>query len=409
MELTNLKNRIKKITWYNLTNSLESILSETIEELDRVNMDMLLVESVEALTPYLSGDEYILPTNKLVIINKNVDLGDKAVRITTGTVLRGFATGTLISTNTNGVVRATNIDSPVIIREMNVVAPLGECFKLEGTLDHQLNMFFVGMLGAKAGTIKGFNVQSAKQCYINSADGLTFDGVTRKIFVADSPFYGITSGNSAMTFASTLESDVADIVTSFFKFDNATGITAEAGYTIGEGKVRGSLVVGTGVVPLVGLVPSDINWTMTDNSGIADSRIVGGLYLDTSAETTITTINTPVKVAGTTLGLALNERLVATTNRLTYTGLIPTIGLFTGSFAVSTGNNTNLTFYLAKNGVVLPESAGQVRVGTGGDERNGTISCLVDMVTDDYVEIWVENNDGTSNLTCLALSLNGMG
>lgn len=368
-------------------------------------LNRLLVESLGDLEPFLSGDEYILPTG-LVILNGTIDLGTRALRVSTGTILRGLANATIISTNTNGVVRATNIGSAVILREFNVVCPTGTCFVLTGTIDHQLNMFFVGMFGAKAAIITGFDVQGIKGCYIQCADGITLKGTTNKPFIAESPFYGITG--SAITLASDLVANVADIVTTFFKYNaGGIGITAEVGYTVLEGKIRGSLIDGT-AIPLVGLSPSDENWTMTDNTGIADSRIVGGFYLDTAVETVITTINTPVKVAGTTIGLALNERLVATTNRLTYTGLQPTIATLTGSFAVDSGNNVNLSFYIAKNGVILPESRSMVRVGSGTDERSGVITSLVDLLPNDYVEIWVENNSGTDNLTCLSLNLNGI-
>jgi hypothetical protein len=367
----------------------------------------LTIRKISDLTPYLVGDEYILPAG-LIILANTLNLVDKAIRLSSNTILRGLTNATLISSAPNGVVRVTNVDSPVILREFNVVATAGACFNLTGTITHQLNMFFVGMIGVKAAIITGFNVQSFKQCYIEAADGITFDGTTNKIFVSESPFYGIVG--SAMTLASTLVSDVADIVTCFYKFDSpGVGLTAQAGYNIREGLLRGSLRVGN-AVPLSGLAASNLNWNMTDNSGIANSRIVGGLYLTASVETVITTINTPVKVLGTTTPLAINERFISTVNnRITYVGIQPTVGMFTGTYAIAAGNNAQLAFYIAKNGVLLTESISLVRVGTGADERAGTVIALLNMVNGDYVEIFAENKGGTGNLTCLSLNLNGIG
>lgn len=373
---------------------------------NKQNETGIVIQSVSDLSSYLTGDEYILPTG-LVILNGTIDLGANAIRVSTGTVLRGFASATLLSTNTSGVVRATNIGSAVILREFNVVCNTGPCFVLIGTISHQLNMFFVGSFGLKAGTITGFDVQSVKQCFTSAANGFTFDGTTNKVFVSQSPFYGITG--SAVTLASSLVASVADIVTSFFKFDSpGVGITAESGYTVGEGIIRGSLIDGS-AVPLSGLSPSDLNWKMTTNSGISDSRIVGGFFLNTSQETVISAANTPVKVSGLTTGISLNQRFTSSNNRLTFTGKTPTVALVNANFAVASGNNTNLTFYVAKNGSIISESTTPIRVSTGGDERFGASSCLTSLVENDYIEIWVENNDNTANLTCLSLNLNASG
>lgn len=201
-----------------ITNELPNVNKVTSGDMNEIKtstnalydltMDYLLVKSTDDLTPYLSGDEYILPTG-LVLINGTIDLVDKAVRVSTGTVLRGLSDGVLVSTNVSGVVRATNIGSAVILREFNVVCNTGPCLVLTGTDTYQLNIFFVGMIGLKAAVITGFNVQSFKQCYINCAEGITLDGTTNKLFISDSPFYSITG--SAITLASTLVCTVADL------------------------------------------------------------------------------------------------------------------------------------------------------------------------------------------------------
>jgi hypothetical protein len=372
------------------------------------SVNWLLIESVDDLTPYLSGDEYVLPENTLVIVNGTVNIGERSIRISTGTVLRGFANANIIYSGEGGAVVSTNVGSAVIIRELNIVSVNGgQCLNLQGTIDHQLNVFFVGLFGVKGGTITGFDVQAFKDCFINSADGLTLRGTTNKIFVSACPFFGVTS--SAITLHQDLVCDVVDIVTSFFKFEApGVGITAQEGYQVSEGRISGSLIQGT-TTALSGFSPSDVNWQITGNSGLADSRITGGYFLNAKAQTVITTIDTPVKVAGTTTGYALNERFTTTNNRLTYTGARPAVVDFKGTFSVSTANNTNLSFYISKNGVIQSESRSRVRVGAGLDERAGTVTDLIEMVAGDFVEIWVENNDSTANVTCLALNLNGQG
>ena len=369
----------------------------------QLDIQATIIRSIDDLTPLLIGDEYVLPTG-LVIFLGSLDLANKALRISEGTVLRGFAQTTIVST-IDGVIRASGLTSPVIMREINIIADGGRCIDLSGPVTQQLNMFFCGFFGTSAGTISGFDVQSIKQCFVSAADGLTHTGTTNKLFISQSPFYNVTG--SAITLGAELNASVADIDTSFFKFGSpGIAIKAETGYTVGFGNIRGSLIDGT-AVPLDGLSPSDVNWRMTNNSGIRDSRVVGGYFLDTAAETTIATVNTPVKVAGTTAALSLNERIVASTsNRLTYTGAEPSVVLATWNALVDTGNNVLLTFYVYKNGTKIDETASSVRAGSGSDERLAYLSAIVNVETNDYIELWVENNTNTTNVTCNTLTAN---
>lgn len=362
------------------------------------------IQSAAGLAPYLDVDKYVLPANRLVMLNGTINIGDKYIQLSEGTVLRGWANATIIYTDTGAALRCSALDANVVLREFTIVAASGSCVDLAGPITRQLNMFFLGLIGNKAGTITGFDVQAVKSCFISCADGITLDGTTNKFFFDGSVFYGITTGNSAITLDATLNASVADIVTSFFKFNDGTCITAEIGYNVDEGKLRGSLVDGTATV-LDGLSPADIEWTMTDNTGIRDSRIAGHLSLDTEAETTISTQNTPVKVAGTTTPSALNERFDHSNNRLTYKGDKPVLVNVRAFFAVGSGNNVELTFFLAKNGSVLAETAVVVKIGSGNDQRTGSSGGILEMETDDYIEIWAQNNAGTKNLTVESLTL----
>lgn len=364
----------------------------------------LVVSSVTDLADYQSGDVITLPAG-LVLFVGTVDLGSAHLVISTGTVLRGLSDAVILSTTTGGVVRCSSPASNVIIRELNIVCATGPCLALVGDINYQLNIFFVGLLGAAAGTITGFNVQSIKQCYIDAAEGLVFAGTTRKVFVDSTPFYGITG--SAITLDSTLSVVVVDITTTFFKFDSpGVGITAEVGYSVTEGLIRGSLVDGT-ATPLSGLATSDTNWRMENNSGIRDSRIVGWVYLTSSASTVISAIDTPVKLAGTTAAAALNERIShPASNRVTYTGLVPSLVDISARVNIDpVANNQAFNLYIAKNGTVLPESLTRVRVAAGSDERNADVGVLAEAVTNDFFEVWIENTTSDSDVTALSLTL----
>lgn len=142
---------------------------------------------------------------------------------------------------------------------------------------------------------------------------------------------------------------------------------------------------------------------------VSDEVAIGAFYVSSSAQTTISTINTPVKVAGTTT-LSGSEFRVdddsGTNNRLRYTGTKTRTFQITASISTtSPTSNVNFTWYIAKNGTVNANSGIQRKQGTGSDVGALAISWIEELSTNDYLELWVENNDGTSNVTAEKMTL----
>lgn len=141
---------------------------------------------------------------------------------------------------------------------------------------------------------------------------------------------------------------------------------------------------------------------------LGDSTAVGSLYVSTPAETSIATVNTPVKVAGTTT-LVESVRVdddSSTNNRLKYTGL--KTRNFTITSAISTtsaSSNKEFTWYVAVNGTVDTASGIRRKQGTGSDVGALALNWIEELSTDDYIEIWVENNTDDTNVTATKLTL----
>ncbi len=64
--------------------------------------DVLMVNTLSDLSPYLSGTEYVLP-GKLVVVLSSLNIGDRTVRLSTNTVLWGAAKGAFVSTTTGAL------------------------------------------------------------------------------------------------------------------------------------------------------------------------------------------------------------------------------------------------------------------------------------------------------------------
>lgn len=139
----------------------------------------------------------------------------------------------------------------------------------------------------------------------------------------------------------------------------------------------------------------------------------GEMYITASAETTIDAQNTPKLAAGTYAAgpdLTAKGWTVSAAGRLTYTGTENIFAHIAASFSMTAaGNNKLLSVYVAKNGTVLTASRMRRLVGTGADEGTGAVHAACDMVTDDYLEFYVENNTDAVNMTLTLGNMFAMG
>jgi hypothetical protein len=137
-----------------------------------------------------------------------------------------------------------------------------------------------------------------------------------------------------------------------------------------------------------------------------DDVATGNLYLSSQSATNFSAINTPVKIFGTTSAVNLFRVSSAVANRLTYEGTKTKRFLVMCSLtAVPTSSNIQYSFYIAKNGVILPESKQLRRFVNSSDQESATISCTVVLSPDDYIEVWVENNSNATPLIVETLNL----
>jgi len=93
-------------------------------------------------------------------------------------------------------------------------------------------------------------------------------------------------------------------------------------------------------------------------------------------------------------------------NRLTYTGTKTKAFKYTCSLSLTAAaNNKTFNFYLAKNGAILPESKQITKIASGADVRGVSLSGIVYLSTNDYIEVWIENTSDDTDVTIEALNL----
>lgn len=156
-----------------------------------------------------------------------------------------------------------------------------------------------------------------------------------------------------------------------------------------------------GISPFSGITEDDYRWGFSDNgSQVKDSSPCALLAMRGSLlDTTISSPDTPVKVNGVFNEEAFSHFSLDPSGTATYIAEKPTVVhvLLETAIEAASGNNINITVYLAKNGVIIPNSGMSNNV-SNNDPKTNSIPWVLTLIQNDYLEIFVEVNGGTNNL-----------
>jgi hypothetical protein len=185
-----------------------------------------------------------------------------------------------------------------------------------------------------------------------------------------------------------------------------SGMAASANIAAGSfGLVYSNKITGGGTA-LSGIVYSDARWEFTKTQGIDETRSDALQSLSGNVtETVITTTSTPVLAMGTWTCQDSVQFICDAAGRMTYTGEQPqSMPIdFTFSLLLASGGAATVSGVIAINGVAKTETATHV---TTSASSLGSGVCIWQhhFTTGDYVELWVENDDNTTDII-----VNGVG
>ncbi len=256
------------------------------------------------------------------------------------------------------------------------------------------------------GLVKGFGgfVVLQSVAFSNNTNGITFQDLGH--LVEMNTFWIQDNHNTYQTLTGTFgdvlisggENDVLSVFSA--KALDITGITS-----INGGELKAAFFTGNGTY-VVGNFSSEWEVESSDLRTEKDDVAAGNFYISTPAVTSFSAINTPTKVLGTTTSSDLFRVALPANNRLTYTGTKTKRFLVICSLSLTaSANNKIFSLYIAKNGVILPESKQSRKLATGTDQGAMALSCVAELTTNDYLEVWVENNTDNTSMTVLTLNM----
>jgi hypothetical protein len=365
--------------------------------------------------PNSIGGVRTLEDNVTYFINTTVDLeGDRLVAGQNTTILGGSSENCrLKSTGLSGTALLSS-EWSIPMRGITFEADVALNLDATGNANQAIDWFGVNFTDCNTiGLIKDYANVIWTDCAILGGADLTFDGTIGTVGFVTCLFSGL-SNKSIFNIPSTatITRRFRPIYSSFIVIGSATGVTvSDSAIVNNDGFIMDTVNFAGGGTYISGINNSSPKALFVNNVGIKNTSNLGHLFMiGNAAATTIGAGNQGVWIkaeGSTSVGGNNSPKWLHTTNRLTYDGNVPTFFTVSATASLSHAQtNQTVSIGIAKNGTIISDSETGIRVTTANQPGfNGVSQTVVEMSKNDYIELFVKNNNGTQNPTVVDLNM----
>lgn len=372
-----------------------------VNELSKLPTPVSGVINLEDKFTYILTRDLNLLGNRIVCNNAIVNLYGLSSE-TCALTSSGLAVGIpLITSNTTIKLR------DLTIKDVNTALSLNKSSVM--ALDWE-GVNFVNV--PNVGVLNNFdNLIFTKGTFLNCR-GLVLDGTFGTAGFSDSLFQGDGIAGSIISLPATAN------VTRRFRLDkcavvafgSTTAINVNASATIpNERYILDTVAFSGGGTYLSGVDHTSNKGLFRFNDGITNTSENSMYYMENNAIVSdIVTAGAYIKIAGTTIS-GMDSRFTNTNNRATYTGSkTRTFEISAIATITSASDGDNVAIRIHKNGTAIPgsRSVGVTRVVLGTNKAdNIKTQTIVELATNDFIEIFVANLTDTSDVTVADLNV----
>lgn len=360
-------------------------------------------------------DDFPAPVGGVITLSDNtsyavcgqIDLTGDRIVCGENNVISGQSTATcrIKSTGLTGTAMITST-STIIFRFITLEADVA--IDLSGSSGDFLDWIAMNFEDCPTiGTIENYdNAIFLNLGIINSANW-TFDGTIGTIGFSDSLFSGRAGETTLIVPSSaTITRRFRPKFCAFVTPSTGTAVDFSASATVpDEAYIYFECSFSGAGTYLSGVQYDDNKAMFAGNTGISNSRSFANYYMTNNATATTLTVSTPTKALGTTTANPINERFSHTSNRATYTGAVTRVFEVEAWAALSSTSNKILRLYIAKNGTEITTSYAEGVSNAGGKAEGLVTASVVELATDDYVEVFVSNESNGSSITDINLNV----
>ncbi|MFD0931301.1 hypothetical protein ACFQ0R_01685 [Psychroflexus salinarum] len=398
---------------YNTTNNTLDIFSNGSWKsfAYSTNSNLVYIYSLDDL-PTPEGGAITLDSNKMYVFSGTVNIIDNYININ-GAGLRGTdpQKDMIISAVSGAVLRSTN--KGIYIKELAVVpaSPNTQAYSFTDDGTHFCNIFSGSSVvgdGTSLGVeeISGFAAITILQNYWNTSNGVKIGGNVGKFTSGYNFIVDVTNG-AGIEFLPDLDANDVDIANNYFIYTGQIGLKVNSLTKVDRGRLTSNMFRNVGA-PLDGITFFEIGWSFLQNTNISDSRAIGFVYNNNNTTaTTFTNTTDFVKVAGPTTA-AVQQKFTAENNKLTYDGRRPIVANIVASInATSPSNGSGFTIAISKNGQPIMAAPVNSISDLGNNNKfQLSINTNINLETDDFIEIFIRSDVGTSPLIVSGLQFN---
>lgn len=349
-----------------------------------------------------------LEDNTHYLIADHIDLGTDRLVLGVDTPLRGL-TDELSSISSNladdALITSTNLTS---LQSLNLQAGSnGHILNCDGSGSVVLSDCYI-QNSASVGTLNDCNSFFIESSALFATDGVTIQGNVTSFVIDTSLFQTSGSGSSAfnITAGVVAASRLRFSSCSFITAADTTAITVDPSITINDEAlfITDCIFRGPGTY-ISGVEPADDMAFFKDNINLQGSRSYSLITMTgNSTETVINTVDTFVKVAGNTIAGVQERFAMPVGGRMTYTGTKPRVFKVTADVSITGGNNVETGLTFGVNGTPNTTYTTRLFLDAAGRSYANTVSTIIELDTNDYIELFIRNETGTTNFTVTDLS-----
>lgn len=396
---------------------LASVETDLQSQIDAINLklpdpEFVFVNSKTDFPTAVSG-VITLADNVTYFITKTIDLtGDRLVGGQNTTIIGGSSENCfLISTGLDANTALISSQWSLPMRNFSITHGTALNLDATGNSTAALDWFGVNFTNCtNVGLIKSYSNFIMSDCALLNSAGMVFDGTIGTVGMVNCLLSGI-AGQTTVSFPSslTISRRIRIIYSSFVAFGGATAINLDANASVPvESYILDTVNFSGGASYTTGITYEDNKAFFSNCKGIINSSAIGQMYFNNSLNAnSIGTTNVFEKINGITTASSINQKFSHTSNRLTYTGGLARSFKITASSSAAS-QNTNVILILirvAKNGVTIAESEAQSTTSASGRYESFFSQCIVEMTTNDYVELWVANGTNANGIAVSEMNL----
>jgi len=353
------------------------------------------------------GGVITLPANSSWYITQLIDLGGDVIECDGICAIVGDSTEVSRLTSTGKTASVPLISSEysltlrnIQIEDVDVALDLDASSNSNQSLDwHFVNFKNIPIVG----TINTYDNFVGDILGFLEAGDLTFDGTIGTIAFNSTLFNNYTGKTSIIVPATcTITRRLRVIYSVFVSLSGETALNISSSATIPiESYILDTCVFFGGGTYLTGVDETSNKSLFVRNTNINNTAVNGQLYMQGNATgTTIANTSDYFKIAGTTTASADNSKFSHANNRLTCDAEIERTFLITCTLSFAAGNNDvcKFAFYDSKTSAIRTQSIITSTANAAGRAENITLSCVVRMKKNDFLEIHCRNTSSTTSI-----------